>query len=311
VDETTTTPEQQLAWEAERRPIAATAAVIAGITTLAGTLYIQAGLLSDYPRVGVLEAITPALNGQADAAADPRSAGLLFLDDKAPQLIAASVVSAIGTLLIGYVLYYLFRGVRARRPEVSPALRYLAIAGPVVVALAGVGRQITSAIETGDFAAAGDRSAAAVDAVQDAGAFVAAGAAGFFGQLALALALVLISLNAMRVGLLTRFMGVLGIIVGVLFVIPLGPLPIVQAFWLVALAPLIALRWPGGQPPAWVTGEAEPWPSATEVRQQREAQRNRTEAKAIQHAPAASEPDGAEPVRPAHPSSKKRRKKRR
>ena len=43
----------------------------------------------------------------------------------------------------------------------------------------------------------------------------------------------------MRVGLLTRFMGVLGIIVGVLFIVPLGSsLPIVQAFWLVALGVL-------------------------------------------------------------------------
>ena len=51
----------------------------------------------------------------------------------------------------------------------------------------------------------------------------------------------------MRVGLLTRFMGVLGIIVGVLFIIPLGSsLPIVQAFWLCALGALFLGRWPRG-----------------------------------------------------------------
>ena len=306
-----TTPEQQLAWEAERRPLATAAAVVAGVTTLAGTLYIQAGILTDYPRVGLLQAIEPALNGQVAPRVDPRSGGLLFLHDKSPQLIAAAVVSAIGTLLMGYLLYYLYRAVKARRPEMPAAARYLAIGGPIVVALAGVGRQIASAVETSDFAAGTDRSSAAVEQVQDSTAFVAAGTLGFAGQLALAFAFVLISLNAMRVGLLTRFMGVLGIIVGILFIIPVGPLPVVQAFWLIALGALVAMRWPGGQPPAWSTGNAEPWPSSADVRRQREAQRNRAEAQAIKDKPAVSEIEAAEPVKPSHPSSKKRRKKRR
>ena len=72
----------------------------------------------------------------------------------------------------------------------------------------------------------------------------------------------------MRVGLLTRFMGVLGIICGALIVLPiLSPLPIVQTFWLGAMALLLAGRWPSGLPPAWTTGEAMPWPSSAEVRE--------------------------------------------
>jgi len=310
----TTTPEGQLAWEAERRPLGAAAAVLAGIATLAGTLYVQAGLLTDYPRVGLLEAITPALGGEAEGRVDPRSAGLLFLHDKSPQLIAAAVLSGLGALLAGYALYYLYRGAKARRPEIPAVTRWLVIVAPLVVALAGIVRQIASAIETSDFADGTSRSSQAVDAVQDAGALVAAGTIGFLGQIAIAAAFILVSLNAMRVGLLTRFMGVLGIIVGVLFagIVPLGPLPIVQAFWLVALGVLIAGRWPSGMPPAWSTGQAEPWPSAADVRQQREAQRNRAEAQAIKDKPSASElDDGAEPVKPAHPTSKKRRKRKR
>jgi hypothetical protein len=138
------------------------------------------------------------------------------------------------------------------------------------------------------------------------------GSLGLLGQLALAFALVIVSLNAMRVGLLTRFMGVLGIIVGGLTIIPItGGLPVVQAFWLGALVPLYAMRWPQGQPPSWLTGEPQPWPSAQDQRAEREAERNRAEAELIKSAPAASEGDPAEPVKPAHPSSKKRRKRRR
>ena len=92
-------------------------------------------------------------------------------------------------------------------------------------------------------------------------------------SLALGMGWVVICLNAMRIGLLTRFMGVLGVICGALIVLPiLSPLPIVQTFWLGAMAVLLAGRWPNGVPPAWTTGEAVPWPSQARVRESRRAQ---------------------------------------
>jgi hypothetical protein len=69
-------------------------------------------------------------------------------------------------------------------------------------------------------------------------------------------------MNAMRAGLLSRFMGVLGVILGALFVLPLIASPIIQVFWLLALGALFLNLWPGGRGPAWETGEPEPWPSA-------------------------------------------------
>ena len=76
----------------------------------------------------------------------------------------------------------------------------------------------------------------------------------------------------MRAGLLTRFMGALGIVVGVLQVVQVGSsLPLVQTFWLGGLALLFAGRRPGGDPPAWRTGRAEPWPSGAQLAEQRRA----------------------------------------
>src|SRR6185436_6870695 len=72
VSENGKTPEQELAWEAKRRTRAVVAA-IAGVTTLAGQLYIQAGVLGDIPRVGLVQAIEPALQGVPAARVDPRS----------------------------------------------------------------------------------------------------------------------------------------------------------------------------------------------------------------------------------------------
>ncbi len=57
-------------------------------------------------------------------------------------------------------------------------------------------------------------------------------------------------------------MGVIGIILGALFVLPLIASPIIQLFWLLALGALFLGRWPGGRGPAWETGDADPWPSA-------------------------------------------------
>jgi hypothetical protein len=93
-------------------------------------------------------------------------------------------------------------------------------------------------------------------------------------SLLIALSFVLVSLNAMRIGLLPRFMGYLGMIAGALVLFPFLPVPIVQAYWLLALAYLVSGRWPTGVPPAWRTGRAEMLPSSAEVRARRAAERS-------------------------------------
>jgi hypothetical protein len=130
-------------------------------------------------------------------------------------------------------------------------------------------------------------------------------------------------------------MGILGVIVGVLLVIPiLGP-PIVQFFWLVALALIFLDRWPGGgRGPAWESGEAIPWPTAVEARAAaaggsapapaarreppRWLQRLGAAAPADENGSGTPQPaplddyenDGA-PAGTPHPRSKKRKRKRR
>jgi uncharacterized membrane protein YedE/YeeE len=137
--------------------------------------------------------------------------------------------------------------------------------------------------------------------------------------LALGFAFVMIALNAMRVGLLTRFMGVLGIIVGVTFVLPLDQQGIIRVFWLGALGFLLLGRWPSGMPKAWVTGEPEPWPSQQQLREQRQAARRgsaepapvRPERTAPPPAPPTPRrPDPAAAGTEASAAKKKKRKRR-
>ena len=80
----------------------------------------------------------------------------------------------------------------------------------------------------------------------------------------------LVALNAMRAGLLTRFFGVLGILAGVLTVFQADQPGIVRAFWLIGVGLLIGGRI--SVPPAWHTGRAEPWPTQQQLRERREAE---------------------------------------
>ena len=252
-----TTPEQTLAWEAQRRTPAAVATALAGILTLAGQIYLQTQVTSDFPTVGELQALTPALQGLANAEVNPGAAGIEFLNSKAGAIIATSVVTSIGTLLAGFAVLYLWQASRARRPETPTFARWTTIGGAIAVALMSVILQVIVAINASSFVDGTDRSRDAVEAVHRDSGLVVVQSIALAGQLAFAFSFVIVSLNAMRAGLLSRFMGVLGIIVGVLFIIPLGsPLPVVQCFWLLALAPLFLGKWPNGNPPAWEAGEA-------------------------------------------------------
>jgi hypothetical protein len=119
------------------------------------------------------------------------------------------------------------------------------------------------------------------------------------GSLALVAAYFLVSLNAMRAGLLTRFLGILGVIVGALVIIRIGPLPLVSTFWLLSLAAVFAGRRPGGELPAWRTGREEPWPTAQETAAARAKERG-------------EKPPEPEPVTAgSHAASDRRKRKRR
>ncbi len=128
------------------------------------------------------------------------------------------------------------------------------------MALITITQAVALTIIAGDFAGrASQPLAAAEDALEDP-ALLIPRYVGISAALALAFWLVKGSLDAMRVGLLTRFMGVFGIALGPAFVLQFGSL--ILPLWLIALGALFAGRWPGGLPPAWVTGEASPLPSA-------------------------------------------------
>jgi len=323
------TADETLADEQRRRTQAGTAAIAAGVLTIGGGI-VAAVVYSDLPSVPLLDALRERLNPGAPTES-LKARQVLFYDDNAFELVAVSLVLALAAAAIGLTLSHLYRSTKARRPELPKAALIAAIAGAVCVAIAGVAQAIGVTIEARAFSDSANQSSQAARDALNSPLVIASLFLRQVGVFALGLAFVLLSLNAMRVGLLTRFMGVLGIIVGVLFIVPLGSsLPIVQAFWLVALGALFLGYWPPGRPPAWATGEAQPWPTQQEIREARLAQRSergggdRAESRARndrettepaprlrKERPETPETPAPELARKAHPSSKKKKRKRR
>jgi hypothetical protein len=286
-------PEEQFQREAAGRR-AAIAGAVASVV-----LQVASAVLSE-------TALRGAPTGESRSAVLARPG---FHQDHALELISARVLAGAGILLLALPLTYLYREAKARQAEVPAVAGVTAFAGPALLAVGVVASQVLLTLEVAEYLRERPGDFPAARKIGSTSEIIAAQALYTGGVLALGFAFVLISLHAMRVGLLTRFMGVLGIIVGVLVVLPIGsPQPIVQWFWLGALAYLFAGRWPGGVPPAWKTGRAEPWPSAREVREQREREQARTQAAAEETEP---RPETASAPERPHPVSRKRRRKRR
>jgi hypothetical protein len=99
----------------------------------------------------------------------------------------------------------------------------------------------------------------AEDARDDASGASLSRLVGSVGGLAFAIAFLYTSLWAMRVGLLTRFWGSLGMAAAVVSLL-LPPFFIILLVWFFALGLLLTGLWFGGRPPAWEAGTAVPWP---------------------------------------------------
>jgi Domain of unknown function (DUF4386) len=238
----------------------------------------------------------------------PRSdrVALIEIDRHDTAYLASSILSALGYLGVGFVLWYLFRATRHRRPELPSWLMPLIYFGPLVLAVATVLITRGQLDVASDFLSEGPRTERRADALID-NISQTPQVIGLAGSFAFAVSLVLVSLNAMRVGLLTRFLGIIGVIIGALIVLPLVPgvREIVQIFWLGAVGAVILGFWPGGRGRTWETGEPEVWLSAAE---QRRAALREERAPAQEPEPPAVE---EEEERSQQPSSRKRRKKRR
>jgi hypothetical protein len=302
--------EQQLAWEARQRPRAAIAAILGGVLTIAG--YLWWGLtLRDAPRSGFLESLQRLGDGPIGPMPSQLTSRFEFLDDRAIGMVGSGIVRALALFALAWAVTFLAVATRARRTEfIRPAV-YVTMVGAVASGIALIVTSVGTTLAVSSFLD-GPRT---VDEATDFGG----GSVFATGELliyyicpfVIGAGLLLVSLNAMRAGLLTRFLGILGVVSGVLAVLPqLMPLPVIQAFWLVAVGTMLLGGGRAGMPPAWRTGKAEPWPGAVQAanrRREAEERRQGIEPSTAKPAPPAERVPAGKP----HPASSKKRKRKR
>jgi len=303
--------EQQVTRETERRRSLGVPAAAGGVLYLLSGIIISS-TLKDAPTVGLLQGLAPALRGEANPTVSPRAAEVRFISHHALPLIAGSALAAIAIGALTLVLLLLLDATRFRRPETWRAAHPLVLVGGAGLALLSIAHQAVSLVEAHSFAVGHNFTNHAVDqALTQSTANVTMEYLDLLAGLALAVGMIAVMVNARRVGLIVRWMSILGIIAGVLIFLPLGgaTLELVPSFWLVAMGIMFMGRLPSGEPPAWDAGESRPWPSRMESREQQavEGQGSSAGGSAL----SAGRGDVApEPVQPASGRSGKRRRKR-
>jgi hypothetical protein len=238
---------------------------------------------------------------------------LLVTNQRGGLEIGGAAVDAIALLAVAATLNFLFAAIRARRPQTQQAVRVAAVGGAVLAAVASLIYSVVIVIKAHQFATQGLQSYSEAHQLLSGSGFAVLQVLGLLSDLLLALGYVLISLSAMRVGLLPKFMGYLGIVAGVASMLLVGspPAVLLQVVWLSALAYLLSGRWPSGTPPAWRSGKAEPWPSAAQMREER-AQTGRGGARGkAATTPAPETVAATTPARTRSETPKRKRKRRR
>lgn len=231
----------EIANERKRGRHAGAAAIAAGVLFPAGVIWSQIAT-NDMPK-------------------DDSAAELRFYDRHVGDILASSALRSVASLLLTVAAVHLYKATKARKPELNPVLLFVGIYGPIALAVGGIASDLFFADAAADFTSRHPQTAALADDLAHGPIRTLSLGLVISGTAALAFWFVIGSLNAMRVGLLTRFMGILGIVIGPALLI-IAPAPMVMAFWLIAAGLLFLGVWPSGQPPAWSEGRATPWPSA-------------------------------------------------
>jgi hypothetical protein len=274
----TLTPEQ-LTEETELRPRAAYFAFAAAALSLLGgigALLFSQGLpaVTADSAVDILEAMQARLVDGAEPARSLRAVQFEYLGDHLLGWITPAAFTAFGTLVLLIPIGFIFQATRARKDDLRPLGGTMLQLGGVLSAAGGLGSAIIIGIEASSFT--GTSAAEARDALTTQPA-IALQVLGFVGSFMFAIGVIIVSLNAMRAGLLTRFVGVLGIVVGASVIVPiqLDQINLLRSSWLLFVGLILLGKMPGASsdPPAWRRGEMIPWPSQQEIRERREAER--------------------------------------
>jgi hypothetical protein len=244
--------------EAPARKIASYAAVASALLTVAAMLVeytLAQSNVPDFDASDVVQTLAAAHDGTAFPPSFLAAVGEFRIAHNGVNVVLW-VLRAASVLLLIPMAQLLIGAVRLRGGQLGAWVAPVSLAGFLVT---GAGTFIVFGIlEPGIYRAARDAgfgSSDVWDAVRDS-PISTAQIVMFVGSAAVAITLGFASAQAVRLGLLPRTIGYLGVLIGMMFAFPLDPSNIVRAFWFSALAFLVSGRLQDRTPPAWDAGEA-------------------------------------------------------
>lgn len=245
--------------ENAQRRVAVMTAVVAAILTAVAVLVEQMINAAGPPKADKAADLIETLNAQATNTDYPASfwtAYAKFQVDHGTETIIVAGLRGLALLLLVPIVLFLFRGVRDRGGSLARWLDPVVVSCLVMVAFLTIAEGV---LQVRAFEAASPEYIPAVilDEFGSSDLLAATSIRGFL-SIGIGIPVALAALQALRLGLLPRILGFMGVLVGLLFVIQLDPSGLIRAFWFAAVAWTISGRLPSGPSAAWETGVAAP-----------------------------------------------------
>lgn len=223
-----------------------------GIAALAGAAFVVASFLVQLP---LLRDKTKNEAGY-----------LASVHRHASAYVVSGLLQMVAFLIVAAVLWYLYRATKYRRPQTPVVGVIFGLAGPILFGIASAIGPFIIKHFAAEFAAGVNHTNQHAKDLVKGGSAQALNILTPIAGLSLVFGMVMSNVNGIRTGLLSTFAGVIGVIAGVLYLLPLGPPQLLLFFWLLSIALILLDRWPGGRGPAWTSGEAVKWPTAADRR---------------------------------------------
>lgn len=186
---------------------------------------------------------------------EDRLRALVDLHEHTGLMAASTGLRVVGLLLLVVVGLHLIRLVRTRDAQgVPPWLVPLTWAAPILLSALLVVGFLASTDVADALTSGGPRTAErATQLVEDSSVLAIAQVGDLVARVPLAVWVAVLAISAMRVALLTRFLGYWGAAAGACLVLLAGSGDALLIGWVASVAALAAGWWPGGRPAAWDT----------------------------------------------------------
>lgn len=188
-----------------------------------------------------------------------RAKVLVDFDENMTQLAISTGLRCLALLLMIVIGVHLYRVTRTRDENaVKPWVLYLTFIGPTLMCVSLVVGFVAFGQVADELVASGPRTVErAKQLIDDSTGLTLAQAGDVAFRIPVALWLAILATSAMKVGLLTRFLGYWGVAAGASLVILSGTGDAMMAGWIGSMGILALGAWPGGRPAAWDSTEPQ------------------------------------------------------